>query len=104
MQHIIALLTWPPGTQAQVLAYDLFSMGFFFVIAAGICLFTTFNLVYLLKCVGAGAAFPTLLLLIIYPVSPDVQRLFSIEVVEYVAMIGAAYAALLSLHTLLKGP
>jgi hypothetical protein len=45
-----------------------------------------------------------LVLIAMYAVSPGVQQLFAIEVVEYVAMVGAMYGALLSLHTLFKGP
>jgi hypothetical protein len=104
MQGLYALLMhWPPG-QPQVLANDFISMITFLVIAVVICLFTGFSLPYLLKSAGGGAAFPTLILIAMYAVSPGVQHLFAIEVVEYIAMVGATYGALLSLHTLFKGP
>jgi hypothetical protein len=97
------LIQWPP-THTQVLAYDFVSMSLFLIIALMISTFAGFSLPYLLKCAGAGAALPTLLLICIYPISLDVQKLFAIEVVEYVAMVGAAYGVLVSLHTLVRGP
>jgi hypothetical protein len=105
MQHLIGVFTqWPP-TQSQVLLYNFVSMILFLAIALIRCTFAGFfSLPYQLKCIGGGAAFPTLLLISIYPFSPDLQYLFSIEVIKNVAMVGAVFGSLLSLHTLFNGP
>jgi hypothetical protein len=104
VSHFYDLLThWPPGKE-QVYLYEGLSLGFFLLIALLFCVFTAFNIAYLMKCAVGGAGFLPLFLIFCYPFVVEVRPLLTTQVIEYTAMVGAVLLMLLSLHTLFKGP
>jgi hypothetical protein len=100
---------WLPKTLDQVYLIEIGSMMGFGVIATCLALNRMgrgkrFDIFFVLRSIGSGAAFPPAVLLIFYPVSPGVRALFSLEALKIILSIGGATAVMMSLYALFKKP
>lgn len=105
-----SILDWAlPTTLDQLYLLEITSMVVFGVIAAVLAASRRtakkrFDIFFVLRSIGTGAAFPASVLLIFYPISMGVRGLFGAEALKIILAIGGATAAAMSLYALFKKP